>query len=327
METHYSTPTLGRYADLLNKPLSTSLNKINEELFTKLGQLYLERFGFFTVIYRFQNRKIWLKVYYFKSLIEYNKREVEAFINQMYACEFPELQYDECNMIHLPVKASRDVKALKKLETSAETEDYLQGIMSPNDYISYNPTTREGGTTWGSSEPNHNDYLRWQRMLFEGFLEPGYEDSLDELTTSPYQANYNCTAHKICFQNPKYKLSMGDGYFMISWETLLKYEHIDIPIKFQWKGVDFQMTIYSEITGRSFHCAAEIHYFDIQARCGIGMSTLGGGYIGKHPDIRIGRHQLIFSFGKTHVHLSFRELDFAMHDDTKAVPTDFTFFL
>jgi hypothetical protein len=327
MEKYYSTPTWGQYADLLNQPLNHSLTKINDELFAKLGKLYLKRFGFYSVIYRHDEHKIWLKMYYYKSLIENDKREIEYFINHMYACEIPDLTYDECNLIHIPIVAPRDIIAINALNSFAETERYLQGLMAETDYISYNPNRHEGGTTWGSGNFEMVDYLRMKRLLFEGFLEPGYEDNLEEINVTPLSKNERGTSHSFYFNRPNYVLCVCDTQFRISWEFLKDGEQIEIPIKFKWKDVDFDLIVRSELTNRSLQVTAEINYFDVKAKCGFGIGTIGGGSIGKQPDIRIGNHLLVVNFGRNYVSLTIREIQFFMHHNTEDVRTDFSFFI
>ena len=102
-------------------------------------------------------------------------------------------------------------------------------------------------------------------------------------------------------------LSVGSNCFSISWEFQIGTKS-NPHIKFIWRQTPINLTAIYTSSHRSRTVVAKLNYTGKENLFGIGQSSVGKGYIGKHPDIIIGNHALKFSFGFNYIHVFEKEI-------------------
>ena len=185
-ESLYVRPTFGYYRNLVNEKAPNEFSEMNEWFFTEFSKISLIKFGFVSFIRYLHEDTLYLKLYYLYDTIRDSKREIDDFVCTFYAHEKFELKYSKCNILHIQLKGTFSAKSIENQTTIKALESLLQSRLNDESWVGvFRSGTMGAYTNFNPNKP-FSIYNRWKSLLFEGYLEPGYEEGLkkEEMETS-----------------------------------------------------------------------------------------------------------------------------------------------
>ncbi|HSN61302.1 MAG TPA: hypothetical protein VLR49_10230 [Ferruginibacter sp.] len=169
----YGIPTYGRYSALITQPVTARVKEINDFTFKNFAQKSILKFGFFPVLRLIEGKKIYIKLYFYKSKIGRSKREIEDFASTYFAAEIAGLSYSSCNTITIPLEKLFSRQQIDACHSMDDLEILALGTLTDDSYVGVTFSGLEGGLTVGPFPIA--DYWRWKDLLNQGYLEPGFE--------------------------------------------------------------------------------------------------------------------------------------------------------
>jgi hypothetical protein len=179
-ESLYVRPTFGYYRNLVNETAPDQFSEMNEWFFTEFSKISLIKFGFVSFIRYLHEDVLYLKLYYLSDTIRDSKREIDDFVCTFYAHEKFELKYSKCNILHIHLKGTFSAKCIENQTTIKALESLLQSRLNDESWVGvFSSGTMGAYTNFNPNKP-FSIYNRWKSLLFEGYLEPEYEEGLKQ---------------------------------------------------------------------------------------------------------------------------------------------------
>lgn len=290
---HNSIPTFGKFKNLLNEKVKQEFAIINDWHFDNFFKYCLIQCGFIGVIRYLYDNTLYLKLYYFDSVVRDNKREMETFVSSYFLHEKHALSYSACNIIRIPLKFQMDGEAIQAQKNMQSLESLLQLQLNEDSWISVAPTGTSGGLTI-SANPDKLVHEQRKKLLVDGFFNsnPGQEILVSSKTNPPSFWN------KISRESDGVKINLSANKIVLSWNSVPLETRAIHSIKIKWCGVLLSITVNEYYAQRSNTIQAVVEYLNQSFSFGVGRCSLGAGCFGQPPNISIGNKALKFQFGK-----------------------------
>jgi hypothetical protein len=301
-----SKPTYGKFSDLINEQPSVEVAELNELHFQSYFKDCLISHGFLSIVRSVNETTLFLKVYYFEKVVRENRREMEQFVSSFYLHESPQLQYQQCNLIMIPLKFEIDVEAITNQSTVASLESFLQFHLNPESWVGIDTTGSTGSLTMGAN-PDALTHQRRKKLLNEGFMKPDYEEKVQQWMSS--NKYVKTQPIKIQRESDGLNLTLTQDKIILSWECVPLEVTVSYSIIFNWKGVRINLMVMEYYGQRSNTIKAKVQYLGNSYSFGVGRSSVGAGAMGEKPNIAIGNNKLKFEFGKRCMSISETVID------------------
>lgn len=173
-------PTFGYYRSLVNEKAPDEFSEMNDWFFIEFSKVSLIKFGFVSVIRYLHDDVLYLKLYYLSDTIRDSKREIDDFVCAFYAHEKFNLKYSKCNILKIPLEGTFSAKSIENQISIKALEFLLQSRLNDKSWIGVYPSGTMGSFTHYNPNQPLSTYNKWKSLLFEGYLEPGYEERLKQ---------------------------------------------------------------------------------------------------------------------------------------------------
>lgn len=290
---HSSIPSFGKFKNLLNEKVKQEFAIINDWHFDNFFKYCLIQCGFIGVIRYLYDNTLYLKLYYFESMVRDNKREMETFVTSYFLHENHQSQYSACNIIRIPLNFKLDAEAIQAQKNMQALESLLQLQLKEDSWISVDPTGTSGGLTIGAN-PDKLIHEQRKKLLVGGFFN---STPKQELVVSS-KNNPPCFWNKITRESDGVKINLSANKIVLSWNSVPLETRAIHSIKIKWCGVLLSITVNEYYGQRSNTIRAVVEYLNQSFSFGVGRCSLGAGCFGQSPNISIGNKALKFQFGK-----------------------------
>jgi len=172
--------TFGYYKNLVNEKVPNEFSVMNDWFFTEFSKISIVKFGFVSVIRYLHEDTLYLKLYYLSDIIRGSEREIDDFVCAFYAHGKFELEYSKCNILRIPLEQPISAESIEKLTNIKDLEFLLQSQLNGKSWIGVYPSGTMGSFTHYNPNQPLSIYNKWKSLLFEGYLELGYEDRLKQ---------------------------------------------------------------------------------------------------------------------------------------------------
>lgn len=168
---NYLEQTIGYQMPVLTQPVSEWVHRINYSALNEFAKKSIIRYGFFPVLRLQKDDTIFIKMYYYPSIVGRSLREIEDYATTFFSVN-ASLNYSRCDIIRIKLTKRFPHEVIHACSCMEELETILLKSLDSREFLFLNDR-KESGYTTGCFRAEH--LQKWTKLLEEGYLDLAYE--------------------------------------------------------------------------------------------------------------------------------------------------------